>query len=131
MAQTQRQVPLSELERSERYTRLRPGSKDLVVTITLVAYRSETAMAPVMREALPEGRREEARRLLQSRYTMEGDLEPDPAAGTRVGRLHSPANPLPAHALEHLCAQLSSTETVFPTTALKLVFNDRIGGRFA
>ena len=121
--QTAHHVALGELEVTQRYTRLSAASKDLVDTIKLIAYRAETAMATLVREALPEARQEEARRLLQSLYTMEADLLPDPTAGTLTVRLHYPANPLLGRALEALCAELTTTETVFPTTNLRLVFS--------
>ena len=121
-AQTQHHVALSQLQPEERYTQLGTGSQDLVDTIKLVAYRAETAMAAVVREALPVGRREEARRLLQSLYTSEADLVPDATAGTLTVRLAYPANPLLAQALELLCAELTQTQTEFPTTKLRLVF---------
>jgi hypothetical protein len=126
-AQTQHHVPLSQLKPEERYTQLGASSQDLVDTIKLVAYRAETAMAAVVREALPAGRREEARRLLQSLYTSEADLVPDATAGTLTVRLAHPANPLLARALELLCAELTQTQTEFPTTKLRLVF--RLGSR--
>ncbi len=72
--------------------------------------------------ALPEGRREEPRRLLQSLYTSEADLVPDLAAGTLTVRVVHPANPLLARALEPLCTQLTQTQTEFPTTPLRMVF---------
>src|ERR1039458_5242973 len=64
------------------------GGKDLVDTIKLVAYRAETAMAQVVREALPQWRQDEERRLLQSLYGSEADLIPNEAAGTLTVRLH-------------------------------------------
>ncbi len=121
-AQTEQHVPLSQVPPAERYTQLGTGSQDLVDTIKLVAYRAETAMAAVVREALPAGRRDEARRLLQSLYTSEADLVPDAAAGTLTVRLAHPANPLLARALEQLCSELTQTQTEFPTTKLRLVF---------
>lgn len=121
-AQTEHHVPLSQVKPEERYTQLSLGSQDLVDTIKLVAYRAETAMAAVVREALPAGRREEARRLLQSLYTSEADLVPDAAAGTLTVRLTHPANSLLARALEALCGELTQTQTEFPTTQLRLVF---------
>lgn len=121
-AQTEHHVPLSQVKPEERYTQLGRGSQDLVDTIKLVAYRAETAMAAVVREALPAGRRDEARRLLQSLYTSEADLMPDAAAGTLTVRLTHPANPLLARALEALCGELTQTQTEFPTTQLRLVF---------
>jgi len=115
-------LPLGQVPESERFDRLGSGSKDLVDTIKLVAYRAETAMAHVMREALPKWRQEEARRLLQSLYASEADLIPDEAAGTLTIRLHYPANPLLARAVEKLCEELTAAETIFPTTKLRLVY---------
>ena len=117
-----RHLPLGQVPEAERFDRLSTGSKDLVDTIKLVAYRAETAMAHMMREALPKWRQEEERRLLQSLYASEADLIPDEAAGTLTLRLHYPANPLLAGAVEKLCEELTATETVFPTTKLRLVY---------
>jgi hypothetical protein len=122
LAQTSHHLPLKEVAEAERYDRLSEGSKDLVDTIKLIAYRAETAMSHLVREHLPEGRREEARRLLQSLYASEADLVPDEAAGTLTVRLPYPANPLLGRAVEPLCAELTQTETVFPTTKLRLIY---------
>ena len=116
------QVPLGQVPEAQRLDRLSTGSKDLVATIKLVAYRAETAMAHVLREALPKWRQEEERRLLQSLYLSEADLLPDPVAGTLTVRLHYPANALLARAVAALCAELTATETLFPTTQLRLVY---------
>lgn len=121
-AQTEHHVPLSQVPAEARYTQLSTGSQDLVDTIKLVAYRAETAMAATVRAALPAGRQEEARRLLQSLYTSEADLVPDLAAGTLTVRVVHPANPLLARALEQLCTELTQTQTEFPTTPLRMVF---------
>jgi len=115
-------LPLGQVPEAERFDRLSSGSKDLVDTIKLVAYRAETAMAHVMREALPQWRQDEERRLLQSLYASEADLIPDEAVGTLRVRLHYPANPMLARAVQKLCEELTATETVFPTTKLRLVY---------
>ncbi len=115
-------LPLGKVPEAERFDRLSSGSKDLVDTIKLVAYRAETAMAHVMREALPKWRKDEERRLLQSLYASEADLIPNEAAGTLTVRLHYPANPMLAGAIAKLCEELTATETVFPTTKLRLVY---------
>jgi len=121
-AEVAHHLPLGQVPEAERFDRLSNGSKDLVDTIKLVAYRAETAMAHVMREALPQWRQEEERRLLQSLYASEADLIPNQAAGTLTVRLHYPANPMLARAIEQLCTELTATETVFPTTKLRLVY---------
>jgi transposase-like protein len=115
-------LPLGQVPEAERFDRLSSGSKDLVDTIKLVAYRAETAMAHIMREALPKWRKEEERRLLQSLYASEADLIPDQVAGTLTVRLHYPANAMLAGAVEKLCEELTATQTVFPTTKLRLVY---------
>lgn len=115
-------LPLGQVPEAERFDRLSSGSKDLVDTIKLVAYRAETAMAHVVREALPKWRQDEERRLLQSLYACEADLIPDEAAGTLTVRLHYPANAMLAGAVEKLCEELTATQTVFPTTKLRLVY---------
>ena len=124
-------LPLGQVPEAERFDRLSSGSKDLVDTIKLVAYRAETAMAHVLREALPKWRQEEERRLLQSLYASEADLLPDPAAGTLTVRVHYPANALLARAVAALCAELTATETVFPTTQLRLVYELADGAKGA
>jgi len=116
-------LPLGQVPEAERLDRLCSGSKDLVDTIKLVAYRAETAMAHVLREALPKWRQEEERRLLQSLYTSEADLIPDEAASTLTVRLHYPANAMLAGAVEKLCKELTATQTIFPTTKLRLVYH--------
>ena len=115
-------LALGQVPEADRFDRLSSGSKDLVDTIKLVAYRAETAMAHILREALPKWRQDEERRLLQSLYASEADLIPDPAAGTLTVRLHDPANAMLAGAVEKLGEELTATQTVFPTTKLRLVY---------
>jgi hypothetical protein len=81
-----------------------------------------------VREALPQWRQDEERRLLQSLYASEADLLPDEAAGTLTVRLHYPANAMLARAIEKLCEELTATQTVFPTTKLRLIYQLADGG---
>ena len=76
----------------------------------------------MVREALPAGRKGEERRLLQSLYSSEADLIPEPNAGTLTVRVHYPANDMLARAADKLCEELTATETVFPTTKLRLIY---------
>ena len=75
----------------------------------------------MLRAALPHWRQDEERRLLQSLYASEADLIPNHQAGTLTVRLHYPANPMLTGALQQQCMELTATETVFPTTQLRLV----------
>ena len=80
-------------------------------------------MAHVLREVLPKWRQEEERRLLQSLYSSEADRIPDEAGGTLTVRRHYPANAMLAGAVEKLCEELTATQTIFPTTQLRLVYH--------
>ena len=122
LKQTPHHIPQSEVEKTQRFDRLSVGAKDLVDTIKLIAYRAETAMSHLVREHLPAGRRGEERRLLVSLYGSEADLMPDATAGTLAVRLHYPANPQLGRVVQALCEELTATETLFPTTQLRLVY---------
>lgn len=115
-----RHITLDELPEAERFTRCRPQSKHFLDTIKMVAYRAETAMANVLRETMSRG--DDARSLLRAIYTTEADLIPNPDEQTLTVRLHHLANRSSDEAIRHLCAELNSTETIFPDTDLRLVY---------
>jgi transposase-like protein len=117
---TDRHIPISQLPEDMRFARLRTQSKHLIDTIKMIAYRAETSMAHVLREQL--SRPDEARSLLREIYHTEADLLPNHADKTLTIRLHHLANHCSDAALLHLCSELNSTETLFPGTDLRLVY---------
>ncbi len=80
-------------------------------------------MASLVRPAL--ARTDDARSLLRRIYTTEADLFPDYQANTLTVQLHHLTHQAHDHAARALCAELDQTETLFPGTALRLVY--RIG----
>ena len=86
----------------------------------MVAYRAETAMANFLRETLT--RADEARTLLCSIYKTEADLVPDYKNKTLTVRLHHLAQQRSDDAATLLCAELNETQTVFPRTDLRMIF---------
>ena len=86
----------------------------------MVAYRAETAMVQMAREKMR--REDDARSLLRSLYSTEADLLPDENAGTLTVRVHHQANRCGDEVIGHLCNELNQTETVFPGTTLRLVY---------
>lgn len=119
-AAQKRHVELQTLPADQRFDQLRPEKKHLVDTIKLIAYRAETAMASAAREQL--ARSDDARALLRKLYTTPADLIPDPAAKTLTVRLHHQAAALQDAAVAHLCAELNATQTIFPGTELRLIY---------
>jgi hypothetical protein len=117
---TPRHVELKALPAAEQFARLRPTRKHFVDTIKLVAYRAETAMAHVMRETL--ARTDDARALLRELYRTTADLQPNLAQQTLTVRLHPLASQTHDVAVRHLCVELTATETLFPGTNLRLIY---------
>lgn len=109
-----------DLPQDQRFDRLRADSKHFIDTIKMIAYRAETAMANVLRDVL--ARTDDARELLCALYKNDADLIPDDQTQTLTVRLHHLANHMSTSALQHLCDQLTATETVFPGTNLRLVY---------
>ena len=115
---------LKDLPPNERFERLRVEKKHFVDTIKLIAYRAETAMAHLLREPLQ--RTDDTRTLLRAIYHTEVDLLPDHAQKTLTVRLHHAASASHDLAITHLCNELTATETIFPGTDLRLVY--QLGG---
>lgn len=113
-------LTLKELPEAERFTQLRTTTKHFVDTIKLIAYRAETALVQVVREKLQ--RADDARALVRQVFNSAVDLYPDLAQQTLTVQLHRLSSAIHDAALDHLCAELTATETVFPGTDLRLVF---------
>jgi len=115
-----RHITFGQLPESARFERLTVSSKHLIDTVKMVAYRAETAMAHVLKEKL--ARTDDARALLRSIYTTEADLIPNETEGTLTVRLHNMTSRIHDAAVTHLCKELNDTETVYPETNLRLVY---------
>jgi hypothetical protein len=117
---TPKKVPLKELPQAERFTRLPTASKHFVDTIKMIAYRAETALAGLVSEKLrrPEDVRSLVREVLQS----SANLIPEQSKQTLTVEIHPLANPAHNAVLKVLCTQLTETQTSYPTTHLRLVF---------
>lgn len=109
-----------DLPEEERFHQLLPTKKHFIDTIRLMAYRAETSLAGIVREKLK--RDDDARSLVRQILRSAADLIPDPSAQTLTVRLHSLSSPIHDTALQHLCAELNATETSFPGTSLRLIF---------
>ena len=115
-----RHIPYAELPPEAQFDRLSTQSKHLIDTIKMIAYRAETAMVQLLRQNMM--RHDDARSLLRAAYNAEVDIAPDPQAKTLTIRLHPLANRSSDDAINHLCAELNATETLFPGTDLRLIY---------
>jgi hypothetical protein len=117
---TPKHVLLKDLPPEDRFRQLDTRGKYFMDTIKMIAYRAETAMANLARDAM--SRRDDARALLRGIFSSEADILPDASAGTLTVRLHQPANRSSAEILRHLCEAMNSTQTRFPGSELRLVY---------
>lgn len=118
--ETSRHVVLKDLPEAERFPELRTARKHFVDTIKLIAYRAETALVQIAREKLQ--RADDARALVRQVFTGEVDLIPDLNEKTLTVRLHRLSSAAHDQVLEHLCAELTATETTFPGTDLRMIY---------
>jgi len=117
---TARHIELKDLPEDQRFAQLSTHSKHFVDAVKMIAYRAETAMANSLRESL--NRADEARTLLRALYTTEADLLPDLLRKTLTVRVHHLAQQRSDQAIAQLCDELNQTQTVFPRTDLRMIF---------
>ncbi len=118
--QISRKVQLKELPETERYRQLCPESKHFIDTIKMIAYRAESALAGELGEHLQRG--DDKRALMRRIFVTPANLRPDYERKILTVELHRLGSPLQDVAVAKLCAELTATETCFPTTDLRLVY---------
>lgn len=119
--QNPKHVMIKELPQADRFSQLQTDKKHLVDTIKMIAYRAETMLAHLAREKLARAD-EDARAWVRGLLQSTVDLRPDPQAGTLTIRLHRLPTAAQDLALDHVCTELTATETLYPGTELRLVF---------
>jgi prepilin-type processing-associated H-X9-DG protein len=117
---TDKHISVSDLPQDQRFKRLRTSSKHFIDTIKMVAYRAETAMAHVVREKM--ARSDDARSLLRAIYNADADLIPDEDNKTLTVRIHNSATHCADEILRHLCSELNLSETLYPGTNVRLIY---------
>jgi hypothetical protein len=113
-------VLVKDLPAEHAFTRLRGERKHFLDTIKMIAYRAETSMVSIVREKL--ARTDDGRALLRQIFATPADLIPDLSQQTLTVRLHHLTQRAHDDVIRHLCEELNATETLFPGTTLKLIY---------
>jgi hypothetical protein len=113
-------ILLQVLPEQDRFQQLQAEKKHFLDTIKLIAYRAETALAQLARDKMY--RLDDARSLIRQLFRTEVDLIPDQQSKTLTVRLHPLSAEVHDHVVQYLCEELTSTETVFLSTDLRLVY---------
>ena len=101
--------------------RLAPSRMQLVDTVKMIAYRAETAMTSVVREALARG--DDARSLLRDLFRSATDLVPDLEQQLLRVEVHPMSNPRSNRAIAHVLHVLNESDFTYPGTSLRLVYS--------
>jgi len=104
--------------------RFLPGSKRLMDTIRMIAYRAETAMIGLITGPTVDS--SDARRLFQDLFVTEADILPDPENEQLNIRVHSASRPAANRALAQLFEHLNKAEVKYPGTEMRLTYE--LGG---
>ncbi len=118
--QTDKHIAFVDLPEENKFRQLSPTRKQFMDTIRMISYWAETAMVSVLREKL--SRSDDARSLAREIMTTEADIIPDAEKGTLTIKLHHLTNRLSDKAARHLADHLNETETIYPGTNLRLVY---------
>ena len=113
-------IEVKDLPEQDRFQGLRSEKKHFIDTIKLIAYRAETALAELARERIK--RLDDARSLIRQLFRTEIDLFPDRLHQTLTVRLHPMSTQAHDEVVRYICQELTSTETVFPGTDLRLIY---------
>jgi hypothetical protein len=118
---TPSRVTIAEMPEEQRYNKLRQESKKLKNAIIMIAYRAESALYNILTEYYKHTNKE-GREILKEIFTSDADMIPDYENRKLTIRLHSLSTPRANQAVIKLCDFLNQTETLFPYTNLRLVY---------
>lgn len=114
-------IKVKDMPTANRYNKLKTESKLFMNTIRMIVYRAETVVANLMAPYYSRST-EEIRMLVKEIIKSDADMSPDYENKVLVIRLHSLSTPRANKAVCELCVILNETETFFPGTDLRLVY---------
>ncbi len=120
-SQTTYHIPISQMEESKKFNKLKTESKLLMNVIKMICYRAETAVANILEETMNRGEQEK-RMLVKQIMNTSVDLVPDKENNILNICLYSLSSNRYNQAVFNLMDILNQTETVFPGTNMKMVF---------
>jgi hypothetical protein len=115
-----RKITFASLPPTEKFSNAINVRKHFMDNIKMIAYRAETAMYNMRKNQLSHP--DEGRKLLQQIYTSDADIIPDYPNKTLTVKLHNLNYRKDDKVVQYLCEKLNETETEFPATNLKIIY---------
>ncbi len=119
--ETPKHITFGELPKEEKFDQLKKSGKQFLDTVKMISYRAETAIVTILREFV--GKQGEVRSLARQIFQTDADIMPDYEKGDLKVVLHNMTNPLHNRYVAKLCDVLNESETIFPGTNLRLIFD--------
>ena len=114
-------LKVCQMPQQERYNKLKTESKLLMNVIRMICYRAESSVAEWIAPYLAKAENEK-RMVVKQIIQSNADLNPDYENKLLRVTLHSLAAARFNHAAAQLTKLLNQTETIFPGTNLKMIF---------
>ena len=127
LKETPKHISMEELDEEDQFQRLRPARKQLLDTISMIAYRTETAMASILRCKTIDTAA--ARQLLLDLFATEADILPDYENKQLRIRIHGASRPAANRAIERLVIHLNDAKITYPGTDMQMVYELSVCGR--
>lgn len=114
-------ITIKEMEQEEKYQSIKTESKLFMNTIKMIAFRAESAVANLLAPHYKKAD-SEIRMLVKEIIQADADLLPDYEQQNLTVRLHTLSTPRANEAVSKLCPLLNETNTIYPGTNLRLIF---------
>ena len=114
-------ISIAQMPPQQRYNKLKTESKKLKNAIIMLAYRAESALYNTI-SGFYKSTQKEGRVILKEIFTSDADMIPDYENKKLTIKLHSMSTPRANQAVKELCSFLNQTQTCFPLTNLRLVY---------
>jgi hypothetical protein len=114
-------IQIKDMEVGSQFNKLKTESRLFMNVLRMIAYRAETSIVNLLDDCYSKTQ-DEGRMLVKEIVKTDADLKPDYESKRLTVRLHSLSTPRANRAVEQLCQLLNETETVFPGTDLRLIY---------
>jgi hypothetical protein len=120
-SETPKKITFADLPENDRFQAVYNSRKHFVDTIKYIVYRAEVALANSIKPYT--GKPKEARSLITQILKTDADFKVDQCNKILEINLHHLSTKRDNMALGKLCKELNETQTIFPGTNLRLIYN--------
>ena len=114
-------IEVQNMPEDEKYTKLDMEGKLFQNNIKMICYRAETIVKILINGEIYT-KQDEIRSLVKSIIMTKGDIVPDYQQKTLTIKLYTQSNPRNNRAMENLCETLTESQTIYPGTDLRLIY---------